>query len=132
MDQNSPYKSIRTNRSQGNLLFPATPKIDDHFREKLKEKLYCNIPLCLNISDSATVPQTDLAILERLNNELKGINTNETTFANNVATVIITWYLVQLFYPYRKLLFQWETSLKEAINYCYSDVTIADFIRSLN
>src|SRR3569832_884683 len=125
MDQNSPYKSIRTNRSQGNLLFPATPKIDDHIREKLKEKQYCNIPLCLYISDSATVPQTDLAILERLNNELKGINTNDTTFANKVATVIITWNLVQHFYPYRQQLYQWETSLKEPINNCYTDVTIA-------
>ena len=132
IDSNSPYKSVRTNRISESTLFSETVKIHDCITDKLSENLYCMVPLCLYISDSATFPKSDPTMLNRLKDDLKRINPNDTTLENKIASVVITWNLVQHFYPYREKMDNWEQSLKDAIVKCYTDSTPADFIGTLN
>lgn len=131
-DASNPYKSTRKYNPSNDKLFLKTAKIGDCVRDKLSRHVYCYVPLCLYTRDSATLPKVDVGKLLPFKNELANINSNDTTFNNRVASVIITWNLVQHFYPYRAQIQQWEESLRAAIKRCYLDKTIDDFIVTLN
>jgi C-terminal processing protease CtpA/Prc len=131
-DISSPYKSNRINRPTNFSLFYQTAKIGDCINDKLNEHLYCDVPLCLYIKDSATFPIADAVKLISLKNELATINSNDTSLNNRIAGVIITWNLIQHFYPYREKMDHWDESLIDAIVRCYTDKTVDDFIITLN
>jgi hypothetical protein len=131
-DDNGPYKSRRTNRPPDAKLFSETTRIGDCIRDKLSRDLYCYVPLCLYCTDSATLPKSDVVKFGSLKKELSTINSNDTSFNNRIASVILTWNLIQHFYPYREQMDQWDESLREAIIKCYTDKTVDDFMITLN
>jgi hypothetical protein len=132
LDLNSVYRSIRTNRSSVHDLFSETLKIGDCITDKISSELYCYVPLCLYIKDSTTFPKSDPVKLEQEKTELAKINTNDTALANRIGSVIVTWNLIQHFYPYRDKMDHWDQSLRDAIVKCYQDATVGDFVVTLN
>jgi hypothetical protein len=129
---NSPYKSGRKYSSSSDKLFPESAKIGDCISDKLGQDLYCYVPVCLYAIDSSTLPKSDVAKFRSLKSELASINSNDTCFTNRVASVILTWNLIQHFYPYREEMDHWEECLGDAIVKCYTDKTVDDFIATLN
>jgi C-terminal processing protease CtpA/Prc len=131
-DISAPYRSNRINRVPNYSLFSETAKIGDYISDKINANLYCYVPLCLFIADSTTFPKSDIVKLKSLKSKLESINSSDTSLSNRIASVIITWNLIQHFYPYREKMDHWEESLKNAIVKCYYDSTVEDFSMTLN
>ncbi len=109
------------------------PAFGEIIKEPIGSGLTCVVPLVLYNSDSATFPKTEEAILERLKSELANINI-DTNFNStvNLASVIITWNVIQHFFPYFDVIdTDWNAILDETLKNVLSDKNKKEFYVTL-
>ncbi len=135
-DQSNIYKSIRTYKSGiDTAMFDHIPQIGEIIKEHIGRNLICVVPLTLLTNDTSTYPQTDRQALARLQSELDNTNINRYFFnpQANLASVIITWNVLQHFFPYFDVIDTgWNEVLGETIKSTLTNKRKKDFFVTLS
>lgn len=135
-DQSNIYKSIRTYKSGiDTAMFDHIPQIGEIIKEHIARNLICVVPLTLLTNDTSTYPQTDRQTLARLQSELDNTNIDRYFFnpQANLASVIITWNVLQHFFPYFDVIDTgWNEVLGETIKSTLTNKRKKDFFVTLS
>lgn len=130
------YESIRTNKSEIEKgMFNHVPQFGEIIKEPIGSNLTCVLPLTLLTNDTSTYPQTDKTTLSLLQSELESICINGYGFEPhvNMASIIITWNVLQHFFPYFDVIeTDWNEVLIETINSALANKRKLDFFVTLN
>lgn len=126
------YESRRTNKSETEkVMFDRVPQFGEIIKEPIGSNLTCVLPLTLLTNDTSTYPQTDRSTLALLQSELGSIHINEPQV--NMASVIITWNVLQHFFPYFDAIeTDWNKVLIETIDSTFTNKRKVDFFVTLN
>ncbi|MEA4917329.1 S41 family peptidase [Proteiniphilum sp.] len=130
------YNSIRTYKNEiDTVIFDRIPPFGEIIKEPIGNNLICVVPLTLLTNDTSTYPQTDRSTLARLQSELDHININGYFFdlQVNLASVIITWNVLQHFFPYFDVIdTDWNEVLGETLNSAFTNKRKKDFFVTLS
>lgn len=130
------YKSIRANKSETNkVMFNRMPQFGEIIKEPIGSDLTCVVPLTLLTNNTSTYPQTDRSKLALLQSELENISFKGYGFEPqvNMASIIITWNVLQHFFPYFDVIeTDWNEVLVETINSTLANKQKVDFFVTLN
>lgn len=130
------YESSRTNKCDtGKVMFNRVPQFGEIIKEPIGSNLTCVLPLTLLTNDTSTYPQTDRSTLALLQSELDGISINGYGFEPqvNMASIIITWNVLQHFFPYFDVIeTDWNEVLVETIDSTLANKRKIDFFETLN
>lgn len=100
-------------------LFDDSLNIGEIINEKIHKDLVINLPLVLPANDDHTFPVAVNGVLKKFQSDLTIYNPSPD--AKNIASLIITWNIIQHFFPYfGEIDFNWENEL---------DVIFKDFYR---
>lgn len=126
------YESRRTYKSETEkVMFDRIPQFGEIIKEPIGSNLTCVLPLTLLTNDTSTYPQTDRSKLALLQSELESIHLNEPQV--NMASVIITWNVLQHFFPYFDVIeTDWNKVLVETIDSTLTNKRKIDFFVTLN
>ena len=126
------YESRRTYKSETEkVMFDRIPQFGEIIKEPIGSNLTCVLPLILLTNDTSTYPQTDRSKLALLQSELESIPLNEPQV--NMASVIITWNVLQHFFPYFDVIeTDWNKVLVETIDSTLTNKRKIDFFITLN
>lgn len=132
----SDYKSIRTNKSETEkVMFDRIPQFGEIIKDSIGSNLTCVLPLTLLTKDTSTYPQTDRASFAQLQSELNSINIDTYGFKPqvNIASIIITWNVLQHFFPYFDVIeADWNEVLTETIDSTLTNKQQIDFFVTLS
>ena len=130
------YKSIRANKSETNkVMFNRMPQFGEIIKEPIGSDLTCVVPLTLLTNNTSTYPQTDRSKLALLQSELENISFKAYGFEPqvNMASIIITWNVLQHFFPYFDVIdTDWNKVLGETINSTLANKQRIDFFGTLS
>lgn len=130
------YESRRTNKSETEkVMFNRVPQFGEIIKEPIGSNLTCVLPLTLLTNDTSTYPQTDRSTLALLQSELNSISIDGYGFEPqvNMASIIITWNVLQHFFPYFDVIeTDWNEVLVETINSTLANKRKIDFFVTLN
>lgn len=108
------------------------PNIGDCLYEKIGKNLYCCVPLCLYKVNNETLPKVSNKDLQSLYTELHKVGLNDSSIYSKIASIVITWNLIQHFYPNRSEINKWDLALASAIKKSFLDKTREDFLNTIN
>jgi hypothetical protein len=117
--------------------FPSTriPKIGDYFQAKIGNNLIITMPVALYADQNKTWPISDSCHLRRLLNALYSMPSSQLNTTNEVvriSNVVITWNVLQHFYPYFDVVkVDWEKELLIVLNNVYAGKTEIDYYKTL-
>lgn len=130
------YNSLRTYKSETDtVMFDRIPQIGEIIKEPIGSNLICVVPLTLLTNGTSTYPKTDRPTLARLQSELDNINIDGHFFDPqvNLASVIITWNVLQHFFPYFDVIdTDWNEVLGETIKSTLTNKRKKDFFVTLS
>ena len=115
-------------------LFDRMPQFGEVIREEIGNNLACVVPLTLHTNDTTTYPKTKLSVLQRLKSDLGlieyGSGFNQQV---NLASVVITWNVLQHFFPYFEVLdVECEKLLGKTLKSTLSNKRESDFYVTLS
>jgi C-terminal processing protease CtpA/Prc len=133
------YKSQRTTaivkdgkyELENNRLFKEFPSVNETISEKISEKIYTSIPLTLYQSESGTVGSDDASKkqFEELKGKLNSLDTITKEEDTRYAGIIVTWNVLQHFYPYFHVTnSNWESQLLPALKDVSDDENKEDYM----
>ncbi|RHJ91737.1 S41 family peptidase [Parabacteroides bouchesdurhonensis] len=134
-DQSNIYRSIRTNKiSHTSKIFDRMPQFGEITKASIGDNLICVVPLTLQTNGSATYPKTEIASLNRLKSELSNIGFSDGFNQQvNLASVIITWNVLQHFFPYFDVInTDWNKVLEETLKSTLFNNQKKDFFVTLS
>lgn len=130
------YNSIRTYKSEiDTTMFDRIPQFGEIIKEPIGSNLICVVPLTLLTNDTSTYPRTDRPTLARLQSEIENIVIDEYFFDPrvNLASVIITWNVLQHFFPYFDVIdTDWNEVLGETLKSTLTNKRKKDFFVTLS
>lgn len=130
------YNSLRTYKSETDtVMFDRIPQIGEIIKEPIGSNFICVIPLTLLTNGTSTYPKTDRPTLARFQSELDNINIDGHFFDPqvNLASVIITWNVLQHFFPYFDVIdTDWNEVLGETIKSTLTNKRKKDFFVTLS
>lgn len=130
------YESSRTNKNDtAKVMFDRVPQFGEIIKEPIGSNLICVLPITLQTNDTSTYPRTDRSTLALLQSELESIPISGGGFGPqvNMASVIITWNVLQHFFPYFDVIeTDWDKVLAETIDSTLSNKQKIDFFVTLN
>ncbi|MCH8902554.1 MAG: hypothetical protein IIA45_01380 [Bacteroidetes bacterium] len=133
------YKSLRINRGQfmDSMLFEQYPQVGDLIRKPIGSGLSCIVPLAVLTSKSYTYPKADQhaydIMTEKMNYEMI-FGTANSIRTTRLAAVIISWNVLQHFYPYFddiEIKMEWDLALSEAMHSAATDKAPSEFKMTL-
>lgn len=109
--------------------FDYMPQFGEITKELIGNNLICVVPLALQTNGNSTYPKTELASLNRLKSDLSCININSISNPEvNLASVIITWNVLQHFFPYFDVIdTDWKKVLGETLKNTFTNKRQKDF-----
>lgn len=115
-------------------MFDRMPQFGEITKSPIGNNLICVVPLTLQTNGSATYPQTETSSLNQLKSELSNISpTKDFNQQANLASVIITWNVLQHFFPYFDVIdTNWNEVLGETLNSTLSNKHKEDFYITLS
>lgn len=134
-DQSNIYRSVRTNKiTHTSKIFDRMPQFGEITKAFIGNNLICVVPLTLQTNRSATYPQTETASLNQLKSELFNISlSKEFNQQVNLASVIITWNVLQHFFPYFDVIdTDWNEVLGETLKSTLANKQKKDFFITLS
>ena len=130
------YNSIRTNRDEVvTKMFDRVPQFGEITKAPIGNNLICVVPLTLLTNGTSTYPKTDRLTLARLQSELDNINIDRHGFnlQINLASVVITWNVLQHFFPYFDVInTDWDEVLGETLKSTLTNRRRKDFFVTLS
>lgn len=130
------YESLRANKCDtGKVMFDHLPQFGEIIKESIGSNLICVLPLTLQTNDTSTYPQADRSTLALLQSELESIHVSGYGFEPqvNMASVIITWNVIQHFFPYFDVIdTDWNKVLTETVDSTLANKRKTDFFVTLN
>ena len=115
-------------------MFDRMPEFGEITKSSIGNDLICVVPLTLLSNDSSTYPKTEKAIISRLQDELNDISVSSNfNIPANLASVIITWNVLQHFFPYFDVIdVNWDNVLGETLKSTIHNKVKKDFFVTLN
>ena len=141
------YKSARTNKfvpaknvrrqllsrkkQLNKKIFDRIPQFGEITKESIGNNMICVVPLVLQTNKTSTYPKSNPSSLARLKSELANIElVNEQV---NLASVVITWNVLQHFFPYFDVIdTDWKKVLGETLKNTLSNTQQKDFWLTLS
>ena len=115
-------------------IFERIPQFGELIREPIGNSLTCVVPLTLITNNTATYPKTEASSLVRLKSEISNINFgSEFNPQVNLASVAITWNVLQHFFPYFDVIdTDWNKVLGETLKSTLENKRKKDFFVTLS
>lgn len=118
-------------------LFAEFPKVNETIKSRISPELYCSIPLVLYQDKKGTIGSNKISRknFKLLKENLMKMDPNLTSEDENVrfAGIIVTWNVLNHFYPYFKVInANWESQLDIALRDTSDDKNREEYINSLS
>jgi len=115
-------------------MFDSMPQFSETTKASIGNNLICVVPLTLLTNGSSTYPQADVRSLNRLKSELSHISIHSGFNQQvNLASVIITWNVLQHFFPYFDVIdTNWYEVLGETLKNTLANKRQKDFFVTLS
>lgn len=115
-------------------MFDYIPPFGETIKASIGNDLICVVPLTLLTKGSATYPLTDTSSLNQLKSELSNISIDRVFNPQvNLASVIITWNVIQHFFPYFDVIdTDWHKVLDKTLRNTFTNKRQKDFFVTLS
>jgi C-terminal processing protease CtpA/Prc len=145
-DSSNIYRSVRLNSNNQQIdknfpygvpskLFENEVKIGEVIEKNISDKIKCRIPLALYRDSLGTLGKNKNFSYEQLNSDMLKLKSERLNADNEyvrIADVIITWNVMQHFYPYFDVIpVDWDAELTEALKESIADTTADQFYFTL-
>jgi C-terminal processing protease CtpA/Prc len=128
---NSQYKNIQNYR-----LFENIPNAFECYNAKVDSGIYCKVPLTLLYDGSHTLGKNIDYNYDSLINKINNLNIEKAFNTHDniwLADIIITWNIIQHFYPYfDTIVIDWEKILDETLRETVLDKSDEEFSSTLS
>lgn len=100
------------------LLFDKLVSPNDYHTEKIADKLYITVPLCLMGNQERTYPEGDSSAIEEMQKQVNQLLPNQELYMK--ADLIVTWNVIKYFSPYlAERSVDWDKQLTDALKRQY-------------
>jgi len=116
-------------------MFERMPKFGETVNSPIGNNLICVVPLTLLTNNISTWPETERSTIAQLQSELSEINFHNNVFDKqvNLASVIITWNILQHFFPYfDEIDVDWNAKLGETLRNSLKNNQKKDFFITMS
>lgn len=116
-------------------MFDYMPQFGEITKAFIGNNLICVVPLTLLTNESMTYPKTKMSVLTQLQSEVENVNIEKNNFnqQTNLASVIITWNVLQHFFPYFDVInVDWNKVLKKTLENTLNNTRKKDFFITIS
>lgn len=115
-------------------MFDHMPRFGEITKASIGNNLICVVPLTLLTNGTETYPKTEISSLNRLKSELSDIDISSGFNPQvNLASIVITWNVLQHFYPYFDVIdTDWNEVLEQTLKSSFTNKRRKDFFLTLS